>query len=457
MAEGLLRRYGDKRYEVFSAGTNPSVVNPMAIEVMSERGIDLTGQRSKHWDELIGESFDTVITACDDARDRCPVFPGEAETLHWSLADPGEAEGSSEEKLEAFRQVRDELAKRIRLHLLAEPGPGGAVREREMLIRPTTSRITLGNRWDHFLARWGFKRSRHRVEPGLYALGNPTPDSPVLVTANYTLSFDSLRSALAGFEAYILVLDTQGINVWCAAGKGTFGTDELVHRIETTGLHKIVNHCVIILPQLGAPGVAAHEVKKRAGFTVEYGPVRAADLGEYLKTRKATSEMRRVDFLLGNRLVLIPVELVHVLLPMVIAGIALFFLGGGVMSLGVVSAVLAGVVLFPILLPWLPTPNFSTKGLVLGGAVSLPFVLSAILAHSDWMWWEHWGWALAGMVGLSPVTAFLALNFTGSTPFTSRSGVRSEIFAYIPTMAVMFGTGLATAIVLSLIQTLGGR
>jgi hypothetical protein len=84
-------------------------------------------------------------------------------------------------------------------------------------IRSTTSTITLANRWDHFLARWGVDRSGHRVEPGLYALGNPTADSPVFVTANYTLSFDALRSALAAIDGYILVLNTYGVNVWCAA------------------------------------------------------------------------------------------------------------------------------------------------------------------------------------------------------------------------------------------------
>jgi CO dehydrogenase/acetyl-CoA synthase gamma subunit (corrinoid Fe-S protein) len=80
------------------------------------------------------------------------------------------------------------------------------------------------------------------------------------------------------------VLDTQGINVWCAAGKGTFGTDELVHRIEATQLHDVVRHRVLILPQLGAPGVAAHDVKKRSGFTIEYGPVRTANSGPHGST-----------------------------------------------------------------------------------------------------------------------------------------------------------------------------
>src|SRR5512139_2421408 len=134
----------------------------------------------------------------------------------------------------------------------------------------TTSRLTLADHWDHLLARWAVKRMEHRVEPGLYSLGSPTPDSPVLVTANYTLSFDALRSSLKGIDSYILVLDTQGVNVWCAAGIGTFGTQELIKRIEATRLQEVVRQRVLILPQLGAPGVAAHEIKQRTHFKVEY-------------------------------------------------------------------------------------------------------------------------------------------------------------------------------------------
>ena len=92
--------------------------------------------------------------------------------------------------------------------------------------------ITFADRWDHFLARWGVNRMGHVVQPGLYKLGLAIPEIPVFASANYTLSFDALRSALAGIDAYILVLDTRGINIWCAAGKGTFGTDELVRRID---------------------------------------------------------------------------------------------------------------------------------------------------------------------------------------------------------------------------------
>jgi hypothetical protein len=321
-------------------------------------------------------------------------------------------------------------------------------------IQSINSTITPANRWRHILARWGINRSGHRVDPGLYALGAPTVDSPVFVTANYMLSFDALRSALNEIDGYILVLDTKGINVWCAAGKGTFSTDELVKRIESTSLRNAVKHRKLILPQLGAPGVAAHEVKKRSGFSIEFGPVKAGDLPEYLKTRKATPEMRRVQFTLRDRLVLIPVEFVSVLLPMLIVASILFFIGSPMASIGAVTAILAGVMLFPILLPWIPTPNFSTKGLILGGLMSLPFFIARLFGSPEIALWQRTGWAFAYLLSLPPVTAFLTLNFTGATTFTSRSGVKREIFTYIPVMAWMFGGGILLSITFTIINAL---
>jgi hypothetical protein len=203
----------------------------------------------------------------------------------------------------------------------------------------------------------------------------------------------------------------------------------------------------LILPQLGAPGVAAHEVKKRTGFWVEYGPVRAADLPEYLKTRQATPEMRKVNFTLRDRLVLIPVELIHTFTPMLAAAVILYFMGGWISSLAAVAAVLTGVVLFPILLPWIPTHNFSTKGFLLGGLAAIPFALSPFLRHPDWTWYHKLGQALEFLLAMPAVSAFIALNFTGATTFTSRSGVKREMYAYIRALAWTFGTGILLAII----------
>jgi hypothetical protein len=296
----------------------------------------------------------------------------------------------------------------------------------------------------------------HRVEPGLHSIGGPGPTSPVFVTANYTLSFDALRSALVGIDGWILVLDTEGINVWCAAGKGTFGTDELVRRFEATRLKEVVTQRVVILPQLGAPGVAAHEVKRRSGFGVEYGPVRAADLPEYLRSRQATPEMRRVRFTLRDRLAVALVDVVHGLLPMAVAGLLGLLLGGPLAAVAILVAGLAGVLLFPILLPWLPTREFSTKGLLLGTLVILPCVAAVFLRDPAAPVWLRVGWSLSYLLAFPPVTAFLALLFTGSTTFTSRSGVRREMFAYIRPMAAMFVLGIGLATVIALVQVFGG-
>jgi len=275
------------------------------------------------------------------------------------------------------------------------------------------------------------------------------------VTANYTLSFDSLRSVLSGKDCFILVLDTKGINVWCAAGKGTFGSDELVHQIEKTKLHEIVANRKLILPQLGAPGVAAHEVKQRSGFNIEFGPIRAKDLLEYLKTHKTTLEMRQVKFNFIDRLILIPVELIHFMIPILIIALLLYLVGDFLFAAGAAVAILAGVVLFPILLPWIPTPNFSTKGFVLGGVVAIVFSVLLMFNNQELKLWQHVVNVFALLLLLPPITAFLTLNFTGSTTFTSRSGVKREIFTYIPKMVWMFGGGVFLLICLILIHIVG--
>ena len=116
MAEGLLRARGGDRFEVFSAGTDPSFVRPQAIAVMNERGIDISHHRSKSLSEFLNDEFDYVITVCDHANQRCPVFPGQVKRIHWSIDDPV-ISGSEEAQLAAFRQARDELHEKIQAFL----------------------------------------------------------------------------------------------------------------------------------------------------------------------------------------------------------------------------------------------------------------------------------------------------------------------------------------------------
>jgi CO dehydrogenase/acetyl-CoA synthase delta subunit len=323
------------------------------------------------------------------------------------------------------------------------------------VIRPVQSRLTFADHLDHLLARVGVKRLQHRVMPGLYALGNPAADAPVFVTANYTLSFDALRSALDGIDGYILVLDTRGINVWCAAGEGTFGTDELVRRIEASQLKAVVSQRQLILPQLGAPGIAAHEVRKRSGFKVEYGPVRASDLPEYLKTHRATPEMRLVRFALTDRLTVAVVDVMRALLPLLVVAVAMYFLGGAWAGAAAVVTVLSGLLVFPALLPWLPGRDFTSKGLFLGLLAALPFALAMLLSQPEAVWWLRTGKALGYLLAMPPLVAYLALLFTGSTTFSSRSGVKNEIFTYIPRLAWMLGAGVVLWIGLFVIGRLG--
>jgi arsenate reductase len=114
MAEGLLQHEGGNRFEVASAGTQPSRVRPEAITVMCELGIDISGHRSKSVEEFMGQDFDYVITVCDTAKQSCPVFPGQTTLMHWSIADPAAAEGDEDARLAVFRRVRDELRERLR-------------------------------------------------------------------------------------------------------------------------------------------------------------------------------------------------------------------------------------------------------------------------------------------------------------------------------------------------------
>ena len=172
------------------------------------------------------------------------------------------------------------------------------------------TRLNWGDRAGGVMVRWGLLREDYRISPGLYGVGNPGQESPVLVTANYKLTFDALRCELAGQDVWILALDTRGVNVWCASAHKTFGTGELVQRIETSSLGKVVSHRQLIVPQLGASGVNGQAVKVASGFEVIWGPIRAGDIPLFMaNANKADPAMRKLTFTLGERLVLAPVEL----------------------------------------------------------------------------------------------------------------------------------------------------
>jgi hypothetical protein len=274
----------------------------------------------------------------------------------------------------------------------------------------------------------------------LYCVGEPDKNSPVLVTANYKLTFDSLRKELTGIPLWILVVDTRGINVWCAAGKKTFTTEEVAYQVQNAKLDQVVSHRELILPQLSASGVAVRNLQKLCGFKGKFGPILASMLPEYLKTGQADEAMRTVTFTLKERFVLIPLE-VCTLWKKLLGMFALFFVLSGIsgeifsleialsrgtiLFLATLTAIIAGALLTPLLLPWVPFRQFWLKGTVLGGLTAMLFlfagepVVNGIEKIALFLW----------MTGFS---AFLAMNFTGSTPFTSLSGVEKEMRNGLP-------------------------
>jgi hypothetical protein len=317
------------------------------------------------------------------------------------------------------------------------------------------TKLVSNDRLGTLRVRVGIGRNTYKVSPGLYATGNPGADAPVLVTANYKLSFDHLRKHLPEIDAWILVLDTRGINVWCAAGKGTFGTREVIRQVKQTRLGQVVGHGRIILPQLGAPGVSAQKVKKGCGFEVVWGPVRAEDLPAFLAAgQKAEVRMRRVTFTTVERMVLAPVEISLARKPILRALLAIFILSGigsGIFSFraawgrsliaatGCGAGIIAGCFLVPLLLPWIPGRAFAVKGTLMG----LIFGLLAVPA------WQASPYLMAGsglalVLLTTTVSSFMAMNFTGTTPFTSPSGVEKEMRKAIPLqiVAIVVAAGL---------------
>jgi acetyl-CoA decarbonylase/synthase complex subunit gamma len=321
----------------------------------------------------------------------------------------------------------------------------GSIQTKAGEIPQISNRLDWKDYLGAFRVRWGIRRDYYRVDPGLYAVGAPNERSDVFVTANYKLTFDLVRKNLNGMDAWLLVLDTKGVNVWCAAGKGNFGTKELVLRIQLTSLDKVVIHRRVILPQLGATGVAAHLVKETSGFTVIYGPVRATDIPAFVQASyKASKEMRRVNFDWYDRLKLIPNDIIYnmrYLLSMFIVISVLLGINTNGYSIQqalsniipiakIISAgYFTGIVLTPLLLPYIPTRNFSFKGLIVGAIVSVLLFLSHSLDGSLIA-------NLAEIFFISSFSSFLAMNFTGASTYTSLAGVKKEMKIAVPVQII---------------------
>ncbi len=329
----------------------------------------------------------------------------------------------------------------------------------------TVQKVSTGwSRADH----WGMIKSRvsafrmnYAVAPGLYAVGDPDKNSDVFVSANYKLSFDVLRRSLRGMAAWVLVLDTKSINVWCAAGKGTFGTDELVHRITEARLDTVVSHRRIILPQLGAVGVNAAAVLKKTGFRVFFGPVHAMDIPAYVRAgHKKTKEMSTIRFSMLDRMVLTPMEINPAMkkFPWIAAGILFLFglqpagilfkqawFGGLPFLLLGLLAVFAGAFVTPVLLPFIPFRSFAIKGWIVGMLPVFLFahIFNTIDRHDTIL-------PIVAYLLFPALSSYLALQFTGATTFTGVSGVKKELKIGLPIYIGTAGISLVLMIVFKL-------
>ncbi len=352
-----------------------------------------------------------------------------------------------------------------KVHALKQSFVSGSILTSAGFIPQVSSALSFDDHWGTIKARFGVFRMDYSVSPGLYALGNPEDKSSVLVTANYKMSFDRLREALPGRDVWILVLDTDGINVWCAAGKGTFGTEELIGRIKSSGLADIVKHRKLILPQLGAPGVAAYLVAKLSGFKVQYGPIRAEDIPAYLDAGStATAQMRIINFTLKERAVLIPIELMEALKVFLIISPVLLILSGimgpngflanagsyGIFAvLALLCAIVSGAVFSTLLLPYLPGRAFSIKGLFIGIVTSL---ILLYLRNINLQGWPDRIETMAWLLIIPAISSFLAMNFTGASTYTSLSGVKKEMRWALPLQIAAIAVGVITWIVAFLIS-----
>ncbi|MDD4821948.1 MAG: mercury methylation corrinoid protein HgcA [Bacteroidales bacterium] len=314
-----------------------------------------------------------------------------------------------------------------------------ALKPLSLNVTSVSSRLTWADRIGALKMRIGVGRNNYRVKPGLYKVGNPDSQSDVLVSANYKLSFDVLRSNLDSLNVWILVVDTKGVNVWCSAAKGNFSTDSVVKSLKETSLEHRVQHRRIILPQLSASGVAAHKVKEQTGFNALFGPVEARDIKPYIEAGyKATPAMRKVTFPMKERAKLIPVDFLYEKYKLLIL-IGLFFFLSGLDRTGflfgkmmdshlfplitILGGYIAGIVITPLFLPWIPFRAFALKGAFWGLSITLVINRLFKVPILDGV--------SMGLIGIS-IASFMAMNFTGSSTYTSLSGVRKEMKWAVP-------------------------
>jgi hypothetical protein len=309
---------------------------------------------------------------------------------------------------------------------------------------------TMVDKFANVGVRLGINRDDHKIPTGLYALGNPDKKSPLIATCNYKLTFDILRKDLEDIDAWILVLDTNGVNVWCASGKGTFSSRELMYQMNKWKVKEITGTNKVILPQLGATSMEPYLVRKFMNVDIVYGPVRSSDLKKFISEGKASDEMRKVDFKLKDRIVLTPVEILQntkfwigtlvICALLSITGSEVFgFYKTFIMAMPTLIGLFMSTIVFHVFLPILPGKYFSVKGLLLGLLPATMVLLKPEMVYLKKEYAFMVGYAILILV----MTSWIAFKFTGSTTYTSMSGVEIETKKIMPVIKIATYTGFA--------------
>lgn len=343
-------------------------------------------------------------------------------------------------------------------YLVGKKSYSAPVREYQTRVKPFFGGIARIRIWyNHLTGGWrGIP-----IKPGLYQAGNPSPDSPVVVTANYELTYYTVMRALAkdDIDAWVLVCDTAGINVWCAARGIHFDSDDVVQMIRLTGLTELVNHRDLILPQLAAAGMNPSDIRKRTGFRVQYGPVRIHDLSKWLELRKPKPkprDMATVTFNLRERMeqtvahvpflfaallgkpiavilgIIALVNIAALAIPIAFAVIYPLTLQALLLIGEFVFALAANALVLGLLFPILPSKgnSFWRRGLGLA-AITLPFALLIMVVMG-----VHWTQLIMWMAIQFILAISLTMDWSGMTSVSDPKVIRREYPHLILTLKV---------------------
>lgn len=316
----------------------------------------------------------------------------------------------------------------------------------DFIVPSISTKLTLSDKLKAvFVRRIGMGRDHFSVPEGLYAVGSPDKMSPVIVTSNYKITFDIVRSNLSKMDAWLLLIDTKGVNVWCAASKGSFGTEEIIKSIKKYNIEKIIDHKTIILPQLGATGVSGFKITQAIGFKVVFGPVRANDIYEFVSNGYIKDgKMKQVMFPLLERAVLAPLEffgsLKYMLYLLLGIWLVLAFVNGTynvpyfIEITGIIAiAYIVGIFISPITLPYIPFKAFSLKGVALGILSFMPYLYLA----------PYNSIRMAGVFFISvSIISFVSMNFSGCTTYTCQKGAEKEVLFATPLHFLSLLTGV---------------